>query len=133
MEASRKVEARVIGGAADLEDQAVFIQRLARVDPLTFHPAGTTFDETAVTARAGGVEIFLPLAGMVDLTAERERLARELAEAEATLGRAEQLLANPRFVERAPAAVVAKERERARAARERVAQVKERQAALVGA
>ena len=79
-----------------------------------------------------GVEVFLPLAGMVDLTAERERLARELSEAEATLGRAEQLLANPRFVERAPEAVVAKERERARAARERVAQVKERQAALVG-
>ena len=131
VEAGRHIEARVIGGA-DLEAEAVFIRRLARVDPLTFHPAGTTFDEPAVTARASGVEIFLPLAGMVDLTAERERLARELAEAEATLGRAEQLLANPRFVERAPEAVVAKERERARAAAERVAQVKERQAALVG-
>ncbi len=131
VEAGRQVEARVIGGAG-LDAEAVFIRRLARVDPLTFHPAGTTFDEPAVTARAGGVEIFLPLAGMVDLTAERERLARELSEAEATLGRAEKLLANPRFVERAPEAVVAKERERARAARERVAQVKERQAALVG-
>ena len=99
---------------------------------MTFHPAGTAFDDPAVTVRAGGVEVFLPLAGMVDLTAERERLARELAEAEATLGRAEQLLANPRFVERAPDAVVAKERERARAARELVAQVQERQAALDG-
>ena len=131
VEAGRRVEARVIGGAG-LEAEAVFIRRLARVDPLTFHPVGTTFDEPAVTARAGGVEIFLPLAGMVDLTAERDRLARELAEAESTLGRAEHLLANPRFVERAPEAVVAKERERARAARERVDQVKERQAALVG-
>ncbi len=132
VEAGRHVEARVIGGGAGLDAEAVFIQRLARVDPLTFHPAETTFDEPAVTARAGGVEIFLPLAGMVDLAAESERLARELAESEATLGRAEQLLANPRFVERAPEAVVEKERERARAARERVAQVKERQAALVG-
>ena len=131
VEAGRHVVARIIGGDASLEAEEEFIRRLARVDPLTFHPTGTTFDEPAVTARAGGVEVFLPLAGMVDLTAERERLARELAEAEATLGRAEQLLANPRFVERAPEPVVAKERERALAARERVAQVKQRQAALV--
>ena len=103
----------MIGDDERLGAEAVFIRRLARVDPLTFHPAGTAFDDPAVTVRAGGVEVFLPLAGMVDLTAERERLARELAEAEATLGRAEQLLANPRFVERAPEAVVAKERERA--------------------
>ena len=127
---SRQVEARVIGDGERLAAEAVFIQRLARVDPLTFHPDGTTFEDPAVTVRAGGVAVFLPLAGMVDLTAEHERLARELAEAEATLGRAEQLLANPRFVERAPDAVVAKERERASAARERVVQVRERQAAL---
>ena len=129
---SRHVAARVIGDDERLDSEAVFIRRLARVDPLTFHPAGTAFDDPAVTVRAGGVEVFLPLAGMVDLTAERERLARELAEAEATLGRAEQLLANPRFVERAPEAVVAKERERSRAARELVAQIQERQAALDG-
>ena len=68
VEAGRHVEARVIGGGAGLDASAVFIQRLARVDPLTFHPAGTTFDEPAVTARAGGVEVFLPLASMVDLS-----------------------------------------------------------------
>ncbi len=130
VEPGRFVEARVLGAAPELEAARAFIQKLARAEPLTFHPADAAFDDPAVTVRAGGVEVVLPLAGLVDLAAERERLARELAQAEGALARAEQLLANAGFVQRAPPAVVDKERERAAAARERMAQISERQAAL---
>jgi valyl-tRNA synthetase len=54
----------------------------------------------------------LMLEVQVDLAAERERLGREIAKLEADLERARGKLANPSFVDRAPAPVVAQERER---------------------
>ena len=57
------------------------------------------------------VEISLPLAGLVDVEAERERLEKELAEAEGQIKRLEKLLASP-FAGKAPAEVVQKERDK---------------------
>ena len=105
---------------------------MARVRPLTFHPSDTTFEDPALTVRASGAEVTLPVSGLVDLATEEKRLARELAEAQETLGRAEELLANENFMARAPEAVILKEKQRAEAARNRVGQVKERMEALKG-
>ena len=58
---------------------------------------------------AGSRQAFISLEGVVDLDAERARLDKAIAAAEADLGRVEGKLANPSFVERAPAAVVEKE------------------------
>ncbi len=55
------------------------------------------------------VEITIPLAGLVDVEAERERLAKELTEAESQIERLKKLLNSP-FAQKAPAAVVEKER-----------------------
>ncbi len=60
---------------------------------------------------AGAVEIFLPLSGLVDRTEERARLSKALAEAEAQISRLENLLGSA-FAEKAPPAVVQKEREK---------------------
>jgi valyl-tRNA synthetase len=57
------------------------------------------------------VEIHLPLAGMVDLTEEKTRLEKELKEAESHIQRLEKLLAGD-FASKAPAHLVAKEREK---------------------
>jgi valyl-tRNA synthetase len=57
------------------------------------------------------VEIYLPLAGMVDLAEEKTRLERELKEAESHIQRLEKLLAGD-FANKAPAQLVAKEREK---------------------
>jgi valyl-tRNA synthetase len=134
VEPGRMIEARIVasGDVAHLEAERDSIERLARVDPLVFLPRGQTFDEPAVTVRAGGVEVYLPLAGMVDLEAERERLGRELEQARADLERADQLLANQRFLTRAPDAVVRKERDKAAAAQTAILQIEERLAALEG-
>jgi valyl-tRNA synthetase len=56
-----------------------------------------------------GIEIFLPLEDMLDLTEETKRLDAQLAEVQEQIDRLEQLLSGP-FAERAPAEVVENER-----------------------
>ena len=67
--------------------------------------------EDAAALVIGPVEIYLPLAGMVDLEQERARLEKELADANSHITRLEKLLASD-FSKKAPEAVVAKEREK---------------------
>jgi len=59
---------------------------------------------------AGALEAFIPLAGVVDLEAERARIDKEVAGAEAELARVEAKLANSNFLDKAPPDVVEKER-----------------------
>jgi len=66
----------------------------------------------AAHAVAAGVEIFIPLGGLVDTGRERARLADEMAAVAKDLARLEQKLENPGFLGKAPAAVVAKERDK---------------------
>jgi valyl-tRNA synthetase len=65
----------------------------------------------------GPVEIYLPLAGMVDLADEKARLEKELKEAQSHIERLEKLLGGD-FANKAPAPVVAKEREKLAAYKE---------------
>ncbi len=134
VEPGRKIEAR-IRGAGDLsylEAERDFIERLARVDPLHIGADGEVPDEPTVSVRAGGVEIDLPLAGMVDLNAERDRLSGELSDARDELTRAETLLQNRNFVDRAPPQVVQKERDKVTSAAAAIDQIEERLARLEG-
>jgi valyl-tRNA synthetase len=57
------------------------------------------------------VEIYIPLSGMLDLEAERMRLNKELADTLAQIERLEKLLGSD-FANKAPSAVVQKERQR---------------------
>jgi valyl-tRNA synthetase len=83
---------------------------------------------TAVTA--GGVTVFLPLAGMVDLDAERKRLEKKLANIEQQLQRVNGMLNNPGFTSKAPAEVIQREEDRKREFELQHAQVTERLEAL---
>ena len=61
----------------------------------------------------GPVQAFISLEGIVDVGAERERLAAAIAETASALRKTEAKLANPQFVEKAPAEIVHKERAKA--------------------
>ena len=65
----------------------------------------------AVSFVVSGVEIYLPLAGLVDTSEERARLEKELAETNSQIERLDALLAGT-FAEKAPPAVVEKERQK---------------------
>jgi valyl-tRNA synthetase len=76
------------------------------------------------------VEVFLPLAGLIDLEAERSRLSKELEQAEADIVRRLAKLDNPGFVDKAPANVVQRERDGLAAARATAERLRDRLAQL---
>jgi valyl-tRNA synthetase len=104
-------------GAGDkldmVEAQRQVFVSLAGVDPEALEIVKEPLEpgEETIPLVVTPIEISLPLAGLVDVEAERERLKKELREAEGQINRLEKLLASP-FAEKAPPEVVQKEREK---------------------
>ena len=67
---------------------------------------------TSALAVLGSAELYVDLAGVVDVAAERARLDKEIRKVTEAVGFIEGKLARPEFVERAPAEIVDKERQR---------------------
>ncbi|GAW31695.1 valine--tRNA ligase [Carboxydocella sp. JDF658] len=124
MAANRQENLAVLQAGAGYLKQLAGIGELELVLTLQEKPA------QAAAAVAKGVEIYLPLAGLIDIEKEKERLAKELAKVEEDLARVEAKLNNESFVARAPAAVVEKEKARAAEYREKAEALRERLAAL---
>jgi valyl-tRNA synthetase len=103
---SRPVEARIFaadaGVRARLADVLPLVAALARVEPVTLVDRPERPRDAAVET-AGGVELAIPLTGLIDdLAAEASRIAREVEKVERELAGVETKLANPQFAERAP-------------------------------
>jgi valyl-tRNA synthetase len=94
-----------------LEENAPFLKKLAKLADITWLPTG---DEAplAATALVGELEVLVPMAGLIDKDAELARLAKEIDKLEKERARIAGKLGNSSFVDKAPAAVVAKEREK---------------------
>ncbi len=111
----QKIACRI--GAGDklgiIEPQRQTFVSLAGIDPDLLEIVRESLEpsEETINLVITPIEISLPLAGLVDIEAERERLERELADAEGQIKRLEKLLESP-FAEKAPPAVVQKERDK---------------------
>jgi len=103
---------------------------LARVDELSFGAANGEVGASAVLR--SGTELFLPLAGVIDLDRERKRLRDEAARLEGLAAGTEKKLSNEDFVAKAPAEVVEREREKLAGYREQVEKLRGKLAALEG-
>ncbi len=90
-----------------------YFRRLARVAMLD---VGVQVErpKACATSVIGDMEVYLPLAGLVDLEEERRRLTQDLDRKVSFLKRVQGKLTNTRFVERAPVAVVELERQKER-------------------
>ena len=112
---AQRIPAVIAAGekTAVIEAQRGTLAALARLDDdqLTIRERLDARPEGHVALVVGPVEIFLPLAELVDPAEERARLEKELAEAEQQIARLEKLLASP-FAEKAPPKVVQGERDR---------------------
>ena len=92
------------------EAQRPLVEALARAR-LTVDPAAARPRNSAL-AVVGAAELYVELEGIVDLAAERQRLEKEIRRAAETIEFLRGKLARPEFLERAPAEIVDKERER---------------------
>ena len=110
--ASHKLVAFVLQPSSTLSDDEADVLRILlnaeRLDLFSNYepPKGTP---TALTPLG---QLFLPLEGLIDLEAERQRLGKEITKVEAELLTVRKKLANDNFVANAPAAVVAEHRQR---------------------
>ena len=100
---------RPAAGSADgFGDEAATIGRLARANVQVVDQAPQGAAAHAIVS--GGTEIVVPLAGLIDVERECARLRLEVADLEKQIVSRQARLDNPKYVERAPAHVVANDR-----------------------
>ena len=128
---SRKAEVLLVTAAPEPYKQGMhFLQRLAFASQVRFAEEAPEDVSGQVSIVTHNATAYLPLSELVDLDAERERIAREKEKAENGLRIVEQKLSNEKFVSRAPEAVVNVEREKAAKLRELIAKLEESVKAL---
>jgi valyl-tRNA synthetase len=94
-----------------LDNYRRFLEKLAKLSSIEWLAPGQDAP-AAATGLHGDMEILVPLAGLIDVDAERGRLSKEIAKAESGLKAVTNKLGNAKFVDNAPEAVVAKEKEK---------------------
>lgn len=102
------------GSAEDkqrMEENRQFLESLASLESLTWLEAGEEAPMSA-TALVGDMEILVPMAGLIDKDAEIARLNKEIDKLSKEVARTEGKLGNEKFVGKAPADVVLKEKEK---------------------
>ena len=105
----------VIRGVSDeqrgiIDAMTLPLLRLARLGGVSYHEGD--FEKGTARTSLQGMDMGLPLTGILDFDAERARLKKEIAACEAEAGKIRGKLNNPNFVERAPEAVVAENNRR---------------------
>ncbi|HET7321936.1 MAG TPA: valine--tRNA ligase [Longimicrobiaceae bacterium] len=131
----KRVRVRVVGAEEEMRDlldrSARILNDLARVEEVTFEREPGEVGASAVLR--SGAEVFLPLADVIDLDRERDRLRGEIDRLQSQLAGTEKRLANEQFVSRAPAEVVEREREKVESFREQATKLERTLQSLEGA
>jgi len=94
---------------ANLKNTEHYFHFLARTESITILNDSDTAPESAM-ALVGKMKILIPLAGLIDKEAELERLNKEVSKIATNVDRIEKKLSNAKFVDKAPEAVVNKEK-----------------------
>ena len=107
-------------------DNEGYLTVLASAEPVTHMAAGAEKPENAMAGVVNGVEIFLPLKDLIDVEKETARLNGEMAKLEKEISRLDKKLSNQGFLAKAPADVVAGEKEKLAGYQEKMDAVKAR-------
>ena len=94
-----------------ISDNVTFIESLARLSEIVLLDEGEV-GPLSVTKLVDGAELLIPMAGLINKEDELARLEKEIARIDGEIARIDNKLSNASFVDKAPAAVVAKEKEK---------------------
>ena len=97
---------------AKLEEYRPYLEKLAKLESIQWLNPGEEVP-AAATQLHGEIEILVPMAGLIDVDAERARLEKEIAKLETGMKAVSAKLNNKKFMDNAPEAVIAKERGKA--------------------
>ena len=100
--------------AADLDflsSSQGYLLQLGRVESITLLGKDDIAPESAISL-VGGMKILIPMAGLIDKEAEITRLEKEIQKIIKDLPRIEGKLSNPKFIDKAPEDVIAKEKDK---------------------
>ena len=106
------------------EENQAFLMKLAKLEKLTWLNEGDE-EPMSVTQLVGDMEILIPMAGFIDKDAEVTRLNKSIEKLGKDLDRVTNKLGNPGFTDKAPAAVIEKEKEKAAGFERDIAKLKE--------
>lgn len=118
------------GGQQVFANNLQYLKTLAAAEPIQLIGIEEPKPENAMTAIVSGVEIYLPLKGLIDVEKESARLNKELASLDKEISRIHGKLSNEGFVAKAPAEVIAKEKAKAEEYQEKQIAIRERLAYL---
>jgi valyl-tRNA synthetase len=102
------------------------IERLAKANVSIFDIKEEHKTKNTLTLVLSEAELVIPMASMVDLKAEQQRLEKEIGQMQAEVNRLENMLINEAFLVKAPAAVVRKEKDKLSARQDNLRRLKER-------
>jgi valyl-tRNA synthetase len=129
---ARKITALVAPGSyrANLEQYGYLFARLCNVSEITLLAQGAPAPDESASVVVSDVTFYLPLAGLVDVSAECERLTKEQGKLQEQITKSKGMLGNEQFVSRARPDVVERERTKLAELEASFAQIGERLAAL---
>ena len=94
-----------------IENNKMLLMHLAKLDSITWLSDNDTIPASA-TNLVGEMEVLIPLAGLIDVKAEQQRLQKEIDKLDIEIKKCQGKLSNSNFVDKAPPAVVEQEKQR---------------------
>ena len=132
---SKKASVYVVSEKSEIRDRfeasKSFFATLGYANAVYVQEDKTGIDANAVSTVIHDAVLYIPLAELVDIDKEIERLKGEVKKLEGEIKRASGMLANPKFVDKAPAAKVEEERAKLAKYTEMKTQVEERLSQLI--
>lgn len=134
VEPGRKCTVTIRSKRGDLTDMLQaheeYFQKMANAAQVRLLADTAEAPQNAMTSVVEGMEIYLNLADLIDKEKENERILKEEEQLHKEIARLEKKLANKAFVQKAPAEVVSKEREKLAGYCEKLSALKERRKTL---
>ena len=126
---SKKISVKLVplkrGAGSILSDSMEYIKNLAQLDHVAIEDAGFKKPRSSLSAITENFNIFIPLEGVIDVEAEKARLAKKQGILKQQLVFAERKLRDKNFMEHAPENVVMAEQEKAAKIKEQINRLEE--------